>query len=71
MGGFLVPLVLGRDADYPVLSQTIGPFPKLRKAVARFLGISQYVLQKLDQYYPNDFCVKAVHTVNEWQNVRE
>ncbi|ERL91755.1 hypothetical protein D910_09081 [Dendroctonus ponderosae] len=68
MGGFLVPLVLGRDADYPILIQSIGPFPKLRKAAARFMGISQYVLRKIDQYYPNDVCLNAVHTIGHFSS---
>lgn len=63
-GGFLVPLVASRDADHPQLVQSIGPFPLIRKAAARFMGVTEYIFKKIDQLYPNEISLKAAHYVS-------
>ncbi|XP_066153997.1 adipocyte plasma membrane-associated protein Hemomucin [Euwallacea fornicatus] len=68
-GGFLVPLVLGRDADYPVIVQSILPLPWLRKTVARILGVTEYIFKKIDQYYPNDFSMRVVHHIGHFTSI--
>lgn len=62
-GGFFVPLVLSRDDEHPVLLQSFAPFPMLRKAIARFMGLTQLLFRKIDQYYPNEVSPTVVHYV--------
>lgn len=76
-GGFLVPLIIGRDEEHPVLSQSIAPFPLIRKAVARLMGSAKLLFQTIDKYYPNEVSLKVVHYVSfmsyvifDWISVR-
>ncbi|XP_066249443.1 adipocyte plasma membrane-associated protein Hemomucin [Euwallacea similis] len=68
-GGFFVPLVLGRDADYPAILQSILPLPWLRKTIARILGVAEYIFKKIDQYYPNDFSLRVVHHIGHFTSI--
>lgn len=60
-GGFFVPLVMSTDEDHPILFQSIGPFPLLRKAALRFMGIVEFLFKKLNEVYPNEFSEKTAH----------
>lgn len=62
-GGFIVPLVLARDPEHPMLSQSLGPFPLLRKLGARIMGLFELAFKLADQVYPNEFSQKGMHFV--------
>lgn len=63
-GGFLVPLLIGRDEEHPSLVQSIAPFPLIRKAIARLMGSTELLFQTIDKYYPNEVSLKAIHYVS-------
>lgn len=63
-GGFLVPLPLARDEEHPFLSQSIAPFPLIRKAIARLMGTVKLLFQTIDKYYPNEVSLKVIHYVS-------
>lgn len=65
-GGFLVPLVASKDNDHPLIYQSIGPFPLIRKSIARFFGVAEYLFKKSDEYFPNEFSAKAVHMIGHF-----
>lgn len=62
-GGFLVPLVLSRNKDHPILFQSLGPFPRIRKLISRVMGLGELAFTLLNQLYPNEFCQRSVHMV--------
>lgn len=63
-GGFLVPLVAAKDSENPVIPQSLGPFPLIRKLLARLMGLVELGFKTVDQIYPNEFCQKGVHMVS-------
>lgn len=67
--GFLVPLVVARDADHPIVFQIFGPFPLLRKFVARLLGIAQASFQVIENLYPNFYSQRAIHWIGHFESM--
>lgn len=65
--GFFVPLVLARDAQTPVISQVLAPFPSIRKIVARSLSLIELFFSQIEEYYPNYFCKRAVHFLGHFE----
>lgn len=63
--GFLIPLVMARDAGHPVIFQIIGPFPLIRKFVARILGLAELGFQTVEKIYPNFYSQTALHWVRK------
>ncbi|XP_060536494.1 adipocyte plasma membrane-associated protein Hemomucin-like [Cylas formicarius] len=68
-GGFLVPLIFGIDSQYPALYQTAGPLPWIRKLVARFMAITEYLIDTLNQAYPTEFGFKCVHFIGHFASI--
>ncbi|KAL1501891.1 hypothetical protein ABEB36_007131 [Hypothenemus hampei] len=64
--GYLVSLIYLIDKDHPALVQSMGPFPWLRKAIARFMGITEYLVRKVDQYYPNEVSQKVAYYIGHF-----
>lgn len=62
--GFLVPLVTARDADHPLIFQIFGPFPLIRKFVARIMGITEASLHLVEKVYPNFYSQSALYWVS-------
>lgn len=62
--GFLVPLVAPKDADHPVLSQSFGQFPLIRKFLARILAITEFGFRTVENAYPNFYSQSALHWVS-------
>ncbi|CAG9763984.1 unnamed protein product [Ceutorhynchus assimilis] len=65
-GGFIVPLLYSFDNEHPNMFQSIGPFPWLRKAIARVMGVTEYLFRKIDELYPNEFSLKAMHFIGHF-----
>ncbi|EFA07693.2 adipocyte plasma membrane-associated protein Hemomucin [Tribolium castaneum] len=65
-GGFIVPLVVAVDNEHPLLTQIMGPFPLLRKFVARILGLVQFGFKFIGDIYPNEFSKRGVHFVGHF-----
>ena len=63
-GGFFVPLITARDADNPLLTQAMGPFPLIRKLVARVICLIELLFKVVQDLYPNEYSEKAVHFVS-------
>ncbi|KAJ8930461.1 hypothetical protein NQ314_012013 [Rhamnusium bicolor] len=63
-GGFLVPLIIAADADHPLPYQMIGPFPLLRKLVARVMGLFELMFETLNKVYPFEFAERSIHFVS-------
>lgn len=69
-GGFLVPLTVLRNETYPVLFQSLGPFPLLRKFIARILALFEMAFEHIDRIYPNYYAKRVVHWIGHFQSVR-
>ncbi|KAJ8926073.1 hypothetical protein NQ315_009929 [Exocentrus adspersus] len=65
-GGFLAALVLAVDADHPFLLQSIGPFPMVRKLIARVLGLTELLFELVNRAYPNEFSQRSVHFIGHF-----
>ena len=68
-GGFFVPLIVTRDKSNPVLFQSLGPFPILRKFLSRVLALLEMGFEQVDKIYPNIFSKKAVHWIGHFESV--
>uniref|UniRef100_A0A1Y1MAF0 Strictosidine synthase conserved region domain-containing protein n=1 Tax=Photinus pyralis TaxID=7054 RepID=A0A1Y1MAF0_PHOPY len=67
--GFLIPLVVGRDDDYPPPLNILGPFPLLRKFLSRLLGLTELAFQLMDKVYPSEWAEKAVHYIGHFASI--
>lgn len=61
--GFLVPLVVAKDYYHPALLQVLGPFPLVRKFVARIFGLTEVFFGTVEKIYPNFYSKAALHIV--------
>ncbi|RZC38688.1 adipocyte plasma membrane-associated protein-like, partial [Asbolus verrucosus] len=68
-GGFIVPLVVAVDADHPGLTQILGPFPLIRKFLARVMGLVEFGFKFVNDIYPNEFSDRGVHLVGHFTTV--
>jgi hypothetical protein len=68
-GGFLVPLITVRDKGNPVLFQSLGPFPVLRKFMARVLALLEMSVDQIDQIYPNNYAKRLFHWIGHFESV--
>uniref|UniRef100_A0A2H8TTQ5 Adipocyte plasma membrane-associated protein n=1 Tax=Melanaphis sacchari TaxID=742174 RepID=A0A2H8TTQ5_9HEMI len=64
-GSFYIPLVLTRT---PIL-ENIGEYPTIRMMITKFLGIIDFTLLKIDSFYPNLYCKKAMHWVGHFESI--
>lgn len=62
--GFFVPLVFGRDADHPIISQIFGPFPLVRKLFSRIIALTELGFKTLHKIYPTVYSQTAIHWVS-------
>lgn len=62
--GFFVPLVFGRDADHPTISQIFGPFPLVRKLFSRIIALTELGFKTLHKIYPTVYSQTAIHWVS-------
>ncbi|KAG8280869.1 hypothetical protein J6590_071361 [Homalodisca vitripennis] len=60
-GGFVVSLLLARDTDSPSLIATLGPYPLLRKLIARVMFLVQAAVKLLRDLYPVKLLKKSAH----------
>ncbi|KAK5648525.1 hypothetical protein RI129_003417 [Pyrocoelia pectoralis] len=67
--GFLIPLVIGRDDDYPPPLNIMGPFPLLRKFLSRVLGLTELGFKVVDQIYPCEWAERAVHYIGHFASI--
>jgi len=67
-GGFLVPLVVLRDENNPMLFQSLGPFPLLRKFIARVLALLEMSFEQIDKRYPNYYAKRIVHWIGHFES---
>ncbi|KAF5291351.1 hypothetical protein FQA39_LY03502 [Lamprigera yunnana] len=63
--GFLIPLVIGRDDDYPPPLNIFGPFPLMRKFFSRIMGLTELCFKIVDQIYPSEWAEKSIHFVSD------
>lgn len=68
-GGFLVPLIVVRDQSHPVLFQSLGPFPLLRKFIARVLALLEISFEQIDKIYPNYYAKRMVHWIGHFESL--
>lgn len=68
-GGFLAPLIALRDKNNPVLFQSLGPFPLLRKFIARVLALLEMSFEQIDRIYPNYYAKRVVHWIGHFELV--
>jgi hypothetical protein len=68
-GGFLVPLIVFRDKSNPVIFQSLGPFPLLRKFIARILALLEMSFEQIDKIYPNYYAKRIVHWIGHFESV--
>lgn len=59
-GSFYIPLVMTR---IPIFD-SIGEYPTIRMIATKFLGIIDFTLLKINSFYPNLYCKKAMRWVN-------
>ena len=69
-GGFLVPLLVFRNETYPLIFQSLGPFPLLRKFIARVLALFEMTFEHIDRIYPNYYAKRVVHWIGHFESVR-
>lgn len=67
--GFLIPLVIGRDDDYPPPLNILGPFPLIRKFLSRLLGLSELAFQLMDKVYPSEWAEKSLHYIGHFASI--
>lgn len=67
-GGLLVPLVLTTDSGNPMITQVLGPFPLIRKLIARILSLVELGFKTVDTVYPNVYAKGAVHWVGHFES---
>ncbi|KAJ9598455.1 hypothetical protein L9F63_010851, partial [Diploptera punctata] len=68
-GGFYVPLVVVRDKNNPLLFQSLGPFPAVRRFISRVLALLEIGFEQIDQIYPNYFSKKAIHWIGHFESM--
>lgn len=68
-GGFVVSLILPRSAEHPSLVATLGPYPLLRKLLARLLFMVQSSVVLVRDLYPTDFLKKAAHIIGHFESL--
>lgn len=61
--GFYVSLVVPADEAHPALPVTLGPFPNIRKFLARVLYLLELPFIQINNFYPNYFCRRVAHHV--------
>lgn len=69
-GGFLAPLVFLRNKTNPVLFQSLGPFPLLRKFIVRVLALFEMIFEQMDRIYPNYYAKRMVHWIGHFETLR-
>ncbi|XP_021935235.1 LOW QUALITY PROTEIN: adipocyte plasma membrane-associated protein-like [Zootermopsis nevadensis] len=69
-GGFLVPLIAVRDKNYPILFQSLGPFPLIRKFIARILALLEMPFEQINNIYPNYYAKRIVHWIGHFISAR-
>lgn len=67
-GGFFVPLVVAIDDQHPLLPQILGPFPLIRKFIARILGLVELTFTTWDRIYPNEYAQRGAHFVGHFES---
>uniref|UniRef100_A0A1B6M1N5 Strictosidine synthase conserved region domain-containing protein n=2 Tax=Graphocephala atropunctata TaxID=36148 RepID=A0A1B6M1N5_9HEMI len=68
-GGFVVSLVVTRDSDSSSPITSLGPYPLVRKLVARGMYLTQAVLKLLRDFYPVDLLKRSVHIVGHFESL--
>lgn len=63
-GGFFVSVVVPADETHPSLPVVLGPFPNVRKFLARVLYLLELPFVQINNLYPNYFCRRAAHAVS-------
>lgn len=63
-GGFFIGLVMAHDVDHPNLLQVFSRFSLIRKLVARLIGLTDFGLKTINDYYPNHFTAVGMHYVS-------
>ena len=63
-GGFYVTLVIPVDEDNPALSQKLGPYPLVRKFIARLLYLVEAPAEFVEKVYPNYYTKRLIHWVS-------
>jgi hypothetical protein len=67
-GGFVVLLIYFRNESYPVFVQSLGPFPLLRKFLARVLALFEMAFEQIDRIYPNYYAKRMVHWIGHFES---
>ena len=67
--GFLIPLVVGRDDDYPPPLNILGPFPLIRKFFSRVLGLTELGFKIVDQIYPSEWAERGMHYIGHFASI--
>ncbi|XP_066996419.2 adipocyte plasma membrane-associated protein Hemomucin [Anabrus simplex] len=68
-GGFFVPLVAARDAMQPVVSQILGPYPIVRKFLARLMAMIEMPFHYVNRIYPNYYTKRAAHWIGHFESI--
>uniref|UniRef100_A0A1B6HU41 Strictosidine synthase conserved region domain-containing protein n=1 Tax=Homalodisca liturata TaxID=320908 RepID=A0A1B6HU41_9HEMI len=68
-GGFVVSLLLARDSDSPSLIATLGPYPLLRKLIARVMFLVQAAVKLLRDLYPVKLLKKSAHIIGHFESL--
>lgn len=67
-GGFLVPLVVAIDDQHPLVPQILGPFPLIRKFIARLFGLVELTFTTWDRIYPNEYAQRGAHFMGHFES---
>lgn len=68
-GGFYVTLVIPVDEDHPALSQKLGPYPLVRKFIARLLYLVEAPAEFVEKVYPNYYTKRLIHWVGHFESL--
>lgn len=63
-GGFYIALAMPVDDDYPALPQKLGPYPLVRKFLARLLYLMEAPAEFIENIYPNYYSKRLKHWVS-------
>ncbi|KAF0741436.1 adipocyte plasma membrane-associated protein-like isoform X2 [Aphis craccivora] len=64
-GSFYIPLVMTR---IPIFD-SIGEYPTIRMIATKFLGIIDFTLLKINSFYPNLYCKKAMRWIGHFESM--
>lgn len=67
-GGYFVPLVVAIDDQHPLLPQILGPFPLIRKFIARLFGLVELTFTTWNRIYPNEYAQRGAHFMGHFQS---